>query len=434
MAMSIARCRRWLAVIVGMMMLMISAGQAELASGNIESIEAVIVTDEYTTLAEPVERRMQAGAQTIADSLLVGKAVADVDLHTRDYEAIVTDVFDRILTGYTVESVSIRSGTKTDVTIMVRPWGDTIRSVRVETDFAGLSPHVASFIKAHMADYERTIETILVGLSVDSIDWAQMIAKRTVNEQLAQELPEFKVGFDVEGGQDTVVRLTFLPQGAVVKTVSVELTSTTIPHLILWELRPKLENVASDLVGLPADYVARHQAFLCDEAVNELEEKYPFIKRHGIVIAPTMDVGTDTTIKLRVDTTRYRIGLEGYLEMGKKEDNASLKLHSGYFMTPRQETFLDVEFSAGDVRWDILPGWSYHANDKTWLGIKYNINRGEEWLFLEETFNARWKMRGEICPTSGETEIGLRYRLHDLFSLEYVVAEDDKWLRLIGNL
>lgn len=404
------------------------------AADDVEATSVTIQTDTMTTLAAPIEHRMKAGAETIADSLLVGKSAAEVERHKKDYEAIITDVFDRILTGYTVESVAIDSGTETCVAIKVKPWGDTIRSVRVETDFAGLSPHVMPFIKRHMADYERVIANILVGLSTDSIDWAQVIAKRSVNELLADDLPEFKVGFDVEGGQDAIVHLTFLPQGAVVKTVSVDLASSSIPHLVLWELRPKLENVASDLVGLPVDYVARHQDFLCEEAVRELEMKYPFIKRHGIVITPTITVGADTTIKLKVETTKYRINLEGYLEMGKKEDNASFKLHSGYFMTPHQETFLDIEFSAGDVRWEFLPGWSYHANDKTWLGLKYNINQSEEWLFLEEGLGTRWRLRGEFCPRSGETEIGLRYRLHDFFSLEYVVAEDDKWLRLIGNL
>lgn len=430
-----AEYRRQVVVFVGLLLLVLVAWSSPVsASDKVESIEVSLATDRATMLAEPVVHRMKAGVRTIADSLLLGKTTAEIGRDKADYEAIIGDVFGRILVGYTVEKVTITEDETTCVAVMVKPWGDTIRSVRVEKDFAGLSPHVASFLKAHMADYERTIETILIGLSTDSIDWAQMIAKRTVNEQLADELPEFKVGFDVEGGSDTVVRLTFLPQGTLVKTVSVELDSTTIPHLVLWELRPKLESVASDLVGLPSDYVARHQAFLCDAAVRELENKYPFIKRHGIVITPTIDVGTDTTITLQVETTKYRVNLEGYLEMGKEEDNASLKLHSGYFLTPRQETFLDIEFSAGNVRWEFLPGWSYHADDKTWLGLKYNINRGEEWLFLEEMLGSRWRVRGEICPHSGETEIGLRYRLHDLFSLEYVVSEDDKWLRLIGNL
>lgn len=404
------------------------------SAGEIESVAVAVDSQQESILAESVKHRMKASAETIADSLLVGKRIAEVSQHQHEYEAIIADVFDRILAGYTVQSVKLDCNEQTQVTVMVKPWGDTIRSVRVETDFAGLSPHVTDFIKSHMADYERTIENILVGLSTDSIDWAQVIAKRTVNEQLADDLPEFKVGFDVEGGQDTLVRLTFLPQGAVVKSVSVDLSSSTIPHLILWELRPKLENAANDLVGIPVDYVARHSAFLCEKTAEELKAKYPFIQKHGIVITPTINVGTNTVIQLQVETTKYRINMEGYLEMGKKEDNASFKLHTGYFMTPRQETFLDITFAAGDMRWEFLPAWSYHANERTWLGIKYNINQGEEWLFLEEKPNGRWRLRGELCPTSGETEIGIRYRLHDFFSLEYVIAEDDKWLRLIGNL
>lgn len=417
-----------------LMLLSVMIPSVAWAADTVESIEVSIETQGDATLAEPVEHRMQASVATIADSLLIGKRVAELDAQRDGYEAIVSDVLGRILTGYTVNRVTIEAGEVTRIVAEVKPWGNTIRTVRVETDFAGVSAHVESYLKKHMADYERTIANILVGLSTDAIDWAQAIAKRSVNEQLADDLPEFKVGFDVDGGQDTVVKLTFLPQGAVVKTVSVDLSSMTIPHLVLWELRPRLEYAVSDLVGLPVDYVARQQDFLCEAAKSELEQRYPFIRRHGIVITPTMNVGTNTEIKLQVETTRYRMQLEGYLEMGKKEDNASFKLHSGYFMTPRQEAFLDIAFSAGDVRWEFLPGWSYYANDKTWLGLKYNINESQEWLFVEETLGKRWRLRGEICPSSGDTEIGLRYRLHELFSVEYVVREDDKWIRLIGNL
>lgn len=425
--------RTWIGICMAML-ICFAVQPTALASGAVEQIEATITASGGAQLAEPVVRRMQASAATIGDSLLIGKPTWEIAEHQGEYEDVIRDVFDRILVGYSVEAVSILPEEQTKINIRVRPWGDTIRSVRVETDFAGLSPPVEAFVKSHAGDYEQIIENTLLGLSVDSIDWAASIAKRIVNEQLAEDLPEFKVGFDVAGGQDTVIRLTFLPQGEVVKTIAVDLESTTIPHLVLWELRPKLETIASDLVGLPVDYVVRHQAFLCDEAVKELKRKYPFIQKHGIVIVPTMNVGAKTDIHLHVETTKYRFALESYLEMDKEEDNAHFKLHAGKYLNHCQETFLDVEFSPGDVRWDFLPGWSYHANEKTWLGIKYNINEGEEWLFLEEAVGSRWKLRTELCPTNGDFEVGIRYRLHDFFSLEYVIQEDDKWIRLIGNL
>lgn len=404
------------------------------AADTVERIEAIVVTDDRAQLAEPVVRRMQASIVTVGDSLLLGKDVTTLAEQKAAYEDVVRDVFDRILVGYSVEHVSISPDTDTTVTVRVTPWGDTIRSVQVETSFAGLSPSVEAFLKKRAGDYEDMIENILLGLSTDSVDWASGVAKRVVNERLAEELPEFKAGFEVVGGQDVAVKLTFLPQGEIVKTVEVDLRSTTIPHIVLWELRPKLETIASDLVGLPVDYVLRHQQLLCDEAVKEAENKYPFIKQHGITIVPTMKVGADTKIDLLVETNKYRFALEAYLETGKEDDNARFKFHAGKYIDTRQEAFLDIEFSPGDIKWEFLPGWSYHPNDGTWLGIKYNLNEGDEWLFLEEAFDKRWKLRAEISPSSGDSEIGLRYRLYDFFSLEYVIREDDKWLRLIGNL
>ncbi len=416
------------------MILCLSMQMSAYASGTVERIEAIVMTDDKTKLADPVVRRMQTSIVTVGDSLLLGKDITTLNEQKTAYEKVIRDVFDRILVGYSVEQVTLLPNTETKVSVRISPWGDTIRSVKVETSFTGMSPSVEAFLKERAGDYEDIIENILLGLSVDSVDWASGVAKRIINERLIEELPEFRAGFEVVGGQDTAVRLTFLPQGELVKTVTVDLESTTIPHLVLWELRPKLETVASDLVGLPVNYVLRHQELLCNEAVKEAENKYPFIKKHGITIVPTMKVGADTKIDLCVETNKYRFALESYLEMGKKENNAQFKFHAGQYINPRQEAFLDVQFSPGSIQWEFFPGWSYHANEKTWLGIKYNINESDEWLFLEETVGKRWKLRGEICPSSGQSEVGLRYRLYDFFSLEYVVREDDKWLRLIGNL
>lgn len=423
----------WLGLFVAMFLCFVT-GPSICDAAAVEKIEAVVVTDDSVQLATPIVRRMEASITTVGDSLLLGKDIGELAKEKAAYEDIIRDVFDRILVGYSVETVTLRPNTDCAVIVRVKPWGDTIRSVKVETNFTGLSPSVETFLKERASDYENIIENVLLGLSVDSLDWASGVAKRIVNEQLAEELPEFKAGFEVIGGQDVVLRLTFLPQGEIVKTVAVDLRSETIPHLALWELRPKLETVASDLVGLPVQYVLRHQQFLCDEAVKKAEEKYPFIKKHGITIVPTMKVGTDTKIDLSVETNKYRFALESYLEMGKKENSSQFKLHAGRYTDARQEVFLDVEFSPGNIKWGFLPGWSYHANEKTWLGIKYNLNESEEWLFLEEALAARWKLRAELCPKSGDFEAGLRYRLHDFFSLEYVIREDDKWLRLIGNL
>ena len=47
------------------------------AADTVEQIEAIVVTDDNTQLAEPVVRRIEASVATVGDSLLLGKEVTD---------------------------------------------------------------------------------------------------------------------------------------------------------------------------------------------------------------------------------------------------------------------------------------------------------------------------------------------------------------------
>ncbi len=51
----------------------------------------------------------------------------------------------------------------------------------------------------------------------------------------------------------------------------------------------------------------------------------------------------------------------------------------------------------------------------------------------EQEFARDWLLRYEYRWTDQRGEGALRYRLHDFLSVEYVIDNKDKWLRLIGN-
>ncbi|MBQ5832881.1 MAG: hypothetical protein IIW43_05320, partial [Selenomonadales bacterium] len=60
------------------MFLCLGTAPSVCGAAAVERIEAIVVTDERTQLADPVVRRMEASVETIGDSLLLGKEITDL--------------------------------------------------------------------------------------------------------------------------------------------------------------------------------------------------------------------------------------------------------------------------------------------------------------------------------------------------------------------
>ena len=77
--------------------------------------------------------------------------------------------------------------------------------------------------------------------------------------------------------------------------------------------------------------------------------------------------------------------------------------------------------------------WRVDIGNGNTLGWKYNISKDDYVLGASRNFNDRWLFRYEYAHDTRLGEFGLKYKLHDFVSLEYILNKDDSWLRLIGN-
>ena len=121
--------------------------------------------------------------------MLAGRTISDVETNQAKYENLIRDIFNRVLVGYTVEQVNLTPGTRTGVLVTVKPWGDVVRDVSLEIDMGGLSPAVKNLIKSDMGKVEAQVADVLIGLPVDSVEWAGGVSKSVIRELLANQLP-----------------------------------------------------------------------------------------------------------------------------------------------------------------------------------------------------------------------------------------------------
>lgn len=408
------------------------AGAAQ-AAGAVEAIDVRVTAENSRyALAPSVQDRMQASVQTIAEHLLAGKSVEEADRRKYSDANLIREVFGRILIGYTVRSVEVFPGEHTRIDVRVVPWQDVIQRLDVKISVDGVPEEIAKLAEADARGVDHIFSRVLLGLPMDAVEWTGGIVKAGVNEFLAVHLPEFRADFEVEAGTDAVVNLTLYPKGAMIRDVNLSLRSGTVPNLLLMNYRPAIESRAKLLVGVPVGFAERHQSYFIQSFTEKLNADHN-LRSLGVQTKMEMTVGDNTNIRVDADTDRYHLSVEGYLDMGREEDSTSFRLHAGKSISPRDELFLEVDFLPHDMKWVFMPGVSRKITPQFTAGFKYNMDERANVLWAKQAMGERWMLRLEHMPSREFNEFALRYKVHDFVGLEYVVNDDDNWLRLIGN-
>ncbi len=402
------------------------------AGRTIETVSVSILAD---TAPPPdrIAKRMAASVITIGEQVLIGRPVDEVAAKSGSYEKLVREVFDRILVGYSVDEVEISPGVDTHISLKVSPWGEVVREVKVDIDYRGIAPAIVPLINQDLGNLADKVSDLLVGLPIDAVDWAGGVSRTVIREIFANQLPEYLANMDIVSGPQTTVKLSFVPRGAVIQDTHVTLKSRTIPNILLLQARPALEKMTKSLNGLPVAFVDRHRDFFPAQ-LAAIAEQHSIARRYGLTLTPIVNAGTDTEVIVEAETTKFKVTLEGYLDMGRKTDNTSVRLHVGKIMGSRDELFLETEFISNNVTWNFMPGWGHRLGASTVAGVKYSTEAGHNIFWLNQEIGKRWALRLERTQGTGYDELGLRYKLHDFLSAEYVFSDHEKWLRLVGNL
>ncbi len=406
-------------------------GQLDRMGVTVESVKVEIVAD--AAPSSRVIRRMSESVKIIGEHLLLGRTTIEVTQQREYYEKLLRDVFDRVLIGYTVERVEIDPRAITQIHIKIIPWGDMVQDVNIQVDYSGIAPEAVPLVQTDMGKMEEEIRTALLGLPVDAVDWASSVARELIRDILQRRLPEFHFSLDVEAGKQSNVRLSLFPTGVLVKNAHVSFRSHTIPNLLLVHARPAIEVQARSLRGLPVEYVERHLQHFT-EKVRQATLADPFIRQFGLKVVPLVRPGEDADVTVAVEAETYRITGEVFLDIGREKDNISGKAHVGRLVGPYDELFVEVKVLPGTMTWQVMPGWGHQFGSDTWAGVRYRTNDKEYVFWLDQGLGGRWSLRAERWPAIDRNEVGIRYKLHDFLSAEFVLTNDSNWLRLVGHL
>ena len=393
----------------------------------------VKINDISGKTSKPLVSKMSDSIQIVADQILLDKDTVSVNQYKTEYGKLFEDIGDRVLTGYEVHNVQLTLGSTTEVMLDIIPWNETIDNVEIDLQFSGIDKQTATYMETMIPDLRERLHETIKGASVDAEDWAGGILRRIVRQEIEKSLPEFKAAVDLICQEDkTIVQVIIYPVGQVVSDVKYEMHSESIPNILLNKLKVKYQQEVRKLRGLPVSYLQNHkqdyEKYLMKKLMLE-DEVSQYDLKPQIAIIP--DASTSVDIVIYSDD--YKIWFEGYTDIGRDKNNISGKAHLGKYISDKDEVFTEAEIVLDDVQWNLALGYTYSWGKSYWTYM-HRMPHKENNYKLEYDLNNKWRLRAEHYSKKNRSEYGIRYRIHEFLSAEYVYGGDEFYLRLIGNL
>lgn len=401
-------------------------------ANSVESVSTEVSADSHLPAA--VRARMETSVSVIAEQLLSGKKIAQVAGQRQEYERVIQEVFDKVLVGYSITQVELDPGEQSVVKVKLLPWAQCIRSIKLQVEIEGMPPNIEALARQDLTGLPGVFEENLAALPVAATDWTNGVLKHSLNEYMAQHLPEFRADFEVEAKEETAVKVVIYPRLPVVRTAELFMRSNTVPNAFLLAERHRLQEMVNGLIGVPVGFVTRHERELAEEMAAVMDKSANF-RSLNLKTGISFVNGRDMSVTSYSNTESYVLRLEGWSDIrhGKNSQyNLRARLHAGIKTSKQDEIFAETDFFPEAVKWRWALGYARKLSEGTKAGLRYNVSGKRFELTAEQQLTRRVLLRYEYRWWDHRGEAALRYRLHDFLNLEYAVDNDDKWLRCIG--
>ena len=410
-------------------------GGVALASGTIATVRAEVTAADGDALPPAVRARMEKSVAAISAQLIEGRALSSYEERRMADEETIREVFDKVLVGYSVVSVVIEPNEETHVCVTLMPWADRVDTISVSVSVEGVSPVIGKMAQKDLAGVESVFRQSLEGLPCAAADWTNGVLKESLNGYMAQHLPEFRADFDVETARQTHVTLTVYPKMPVVRTIDLAMRSDTIANFALLEKRSILQAKANEMLGVPVAFVARHEEEFARGMEEVLDASGEF-RTLGLKTHATITAGEQTSVMSRSDTSRYRLRLEGWSDVGRRSadgNDITFRAHAGAMLSAADEIFIQADVLPQDFDWGWEAAYERCVFPGIFASIRYDMREHAWTTGIRAAPLPRVEVRWEYRRADHTGEAGLSYRLHDFLRAELVRDSSGGWLRLIGD-
>lgn len=403
------------------------AAAAEAPPAVIREVKVELASE----LPAVVGERILDALEKVAEKALQGQEVAAVTRLRPAVEKVVAEVFGRVLAGYQITGVTIVPGETTQVKLAVAPTGPVIREVYTRLEVEGVDPALQPLLAEGIPELDAAALSVVGGLPVDAFSWARFALEPLLARELERRLPGFTVQVGLDVDEVTTVRARLVPRGERVRRVDVRLASETIPAVALRQFNAELTARSGLMVGLPVAFLEAYRVPIQKEIDRRLRET-PELARWGFKTKTRLLPDVDTVVDLGVESTNWRVRLEGVVSVGALAPGPELRLLGGWTLGPGElllgsRLLLTGLVNRVQVGVGIPMGWEGE------LSYLWNPGGGET-LRLQKRISGfqRWGFERELPQDAWRFSYGVA--TSEYLTVDLVAGGGEIWLALVGNL
>jgi len=417
----------------GLAFLLLIGAPAAAAAVMVQSVEVRLAVDGAGPPAV-VRVRLQETVETVAQRLLVGRAVDKLRSAQAQLQTTLATVVDRVITGYSVVEARLEVGAAAVVAVRLRPDPPVIADVEV-IPRTSVHPAVAPLVLQPVdREVVPAVRAMLIGLPVEALAWAGPLIAVEARRATEALLPGFAAAIRVLPGATARVEIELTArEGRVVRDIGVRFRSSSVPTLLLEVHGPAVTSLAEPVRGLPVAFAEAHRQDLARLLETRLRA-YPPVGEYQMVVRVLLSVAETTYVTVLADSLSWLGRVEAAVNLGSRAPAPELRLHLGRLFD-RFELFGEAAVPPNTFagRYDL--GVRYRVSDAIDVGTNVTLNAVAVTGWVTYRFSPDVSLRAAYEIQQRRFEGSVRYRFHEFLSGELVgTSGGEFWLRLISNL
>ena len=273
---------------------------------KVQSVQVELLFPPDSSLYPQLQERIELSFKSVGEKVLLGKDVAVVSLLSKTFSGTIKEVFDLVLRGFEIDKLEIVPGTETVLQIGLVPQKPLIRQANLKIDALGLAPGLLKILQENEPLFSQVATKVLAGVPVAALDWAEGVMLGILEQVVATQLPGFSVHLDLKVGEVTQIILYLAPTGPAVRSVYVNVSSSTIPTTLVRLLSGEAEEQAQLLLGIPVAFLSQYREQLEESIVKEVNQ-HPSLRKWGLKTELSLKPGEVTGVDLAVDSSYGRL-------------------------------------------------------------------------------------------------------------------------------
>ncbi|MDR3280406.1 MAG: hypothetical protein LBT23_07825 [Synergistaceae bacterium] len=354
-------------------------------------------------------------------------------------EGLLRVVADRLLLGYSVDSVTI--GPKDAVAIKLR-----LAATPPDWDVAisppNLSPPVDGWFASDVDGMEAEIASLVKGVPMETLAWGDIDLRREIERMSAERIPGWRVALLARSASDggTILDVSFTPEQPLALAVTTKINSSSIPAILHSRLRGDLIKSYAPVIGVPVPWLERHETDMQSLGRDVLSGEY-LVEVAKADPKVNADAGVVSNVDVELESKRYSAWLWMAVYAGAEDRYPEVGLHLGRRVQPfsrlEMELYGELILRLDDWELEKRLGVRWSPLQSLWVG--------GEWSDMDDIWWARvavesWARRPYVWLRYSEEDdvnAALGYRFNDYISIElhYDSRFDDEWnVRALLNL